>query len=67
MWLDPVAFQPYLIGSITTSLFGLLSRRVSAGRTIHEWAEPGAVWLLNLELVAFIATEFGTVADMMRL
>lgn len=56
-WLGPVAFHAYFVGYLTNSLFGVLSTRTRDGRTLHEWAEPAAFWLLNLGLLAFIATE----------
>lgn len=58
-WLFPVVFHSYFIGYITNSLFGLLSSRTTASRSLHAWAEPGAFWLVNLGLVAFAGTEIG--------
>jgi hypothetical protein len=58
-WVGPVAFHAYFVGFITNSLFGMLSGRTRDNRRIHELAEPGAFWLLNLGLVAFAATEIG--------
>lgn len=56
-WVGPVSFHAYFVGYLTNALFGVLSNRTSASRTLHEWAEPGAFWLVNLGLVAFAATE----------
>lgn len=56
-WVGPVAFHSYFVGYVTNGLFGLLSARTNTGRTLHEWAEPTAFWLLNLGLVTFAATE----------
>lgn len=54
-WLGAVAFHSYFVGYITNALFGVLSLRTGGARTLHEWAEPAAFWLLNLGLVAFFA------------
>lgn len=56
-WFGPVGFHAYFVGYLTNALFGMLSGRTREGRTLHEWAEPGAFWLLNLGLVAFAASE----------
>lgn len=56
-WLGPVIFHAYFVGFISNGLFGMLSGRTRDARILHAWAEPGAFWLLNLGLLAFIATE----------
>lgn len=58
-WLGPVIFHAYFIGFLTNGLFGMLSGRTRDGRLLHAWAEPGAFWLVNLGLLAFVATEIG--------
>lgn len=56
-WAGPVMFHAYFVGYLSNGLFGVLSARTRAGRTLQEWAEPGSFWLVNLGLVAFAATE----------
>lgn len=55
--VGPVIFHAYFVGFITNSLFGMLSGRIRNRRTLHEYAEPAAFWLVNLGLLAFAATE----------
>lgn len=56
-WVGVVIFHAYFVGYITNSLFGILSGRTRDGELLHEWAEPAAMWLVNLGLLAFAATE----------
>lgn len=56
-WLLPVLTHVVFVGMITNLLFGVLAVRIRGERVIHEWAEPTAMWLINLGLVAFFALE----------
>lgn len=58
-WLGPVIFHAYFIGFISNGLFGMLSGRTRDTRTLHEWAQPGSFWLVNVGLLIFAATEIG--------
>lgn len=58
-WAGPVLFHAYFVGYITNSLFGVFSGRTRDGPALHDRAEPAALWLVNLGLVAFAATEIG--------
>lgn len=57
-WAGVVAFHAYFVGFITNGLLGVYSNRTRNTRTLHEWAEPAAFWLVNIGLVTFAATEF---------
>jgi hypothetical protein len=58
-WLGPVIFHAYFVGFLTNSLFGMLSGRTRDARLLHNWAERGAFWLINVGLLLFAATEIG--------
>ncbi|MDY6764427.1 MAG: hypothetical protein SV377_01865 [Halobacteria archaeon] len=57
-WFGPVVLHAYFIGLLTNSLFGMLSGRTRDNRTSPEWIELGTMWLINLGLLTFMATEF---------
>lgn len=56
-WAGPVLFHAYFVVFVTNGLFGMYSGRTRDGRTLHEYAEPAALWLTNLGYLAFAATE----------
>lgn len=53
-WASPVMFHIFFVGMMTNLLFGLLSAGTAEARTLHAWAEPAAMWLLNGGLVVFV-------------
>lgn len=58
-WGLPVVFHIFFVGMMTNLLFGVLSAGTTDARTLHTWAEPAAIWGINLGLVAFIAIRIG--------
>lgn len=56
-WPFTIIFHAYFIGFITNGLFGLYAHRTSDSSVRQGWAEPGAMWLMNIGLITFAATE----------
>lgn len=54
-WNNAVMFHIFFVGMMTNLLFGTLSAGTDTARRLHEWAEPAAMWLMNVGLVVFIA------------
>jgi hypothetical protein len=53
-WASPVMFHIFFVGMMTNLLFGVLSAGTEDARRLHQWAEPAAMWLLNIGLVVFV-------------
>ncbi len=53
-WFLPVLAHAGFVGMTSNFLFGVLSERTGEARRLHEWAEPGSMWLLNLGVLAFV-------------
>lgn len=53
-WFLPVLAHAAFVGMMSNLLFGLLSERTTRAPRLHKWAEPGAMWVLNLGVVAFL-------------
>lgn len=58
-WLLPVLAHVGFVGMMTNLLFGVLSTRTDESRILHAWAEPTAMWGLNLGLVVFFGLRIG--------
>lgn len=56
-WFFPVVAHLAFVGMTSNLLFAVLSERTKQARRLHAWAEPAALWLLNLGLLAFVAVE----------
>jgi hypothetical protein len=54
-WLLPVLAHIGFVGMATNLLFGVITARTENARALHPWAEPAAMWLLNLGMVIFFA------------
>lgn len=54
-WFLPVVAHLAFVGMASNLLFAVLSERTKNADRLHAWAEPGAMWLLNLGLLAFVA------------
>jgi hypothetical protein len=46
------------IGAMTNLILGVLSVRAYAARNVLSWAEPVALWLMNLGLILFVVLKF---------
>jgi len=46
------------VGAMTNLILGVLSVRGYAARNVLSWAEPAALWLMNLELILFVVLKF---------
>ncbi len=53
-WFFPVVAHMAFAGMTTNFLFGVLSDRTKSARRLHGWAEPIAIWLLNVGVLAFV-------------
>lgn len=42
------------VGMMSNLLFGVLSERTTDAPLLNEWAEPSAMWVLNIGLLAFL-------------
>ena len=46
------------VGMMTNLIFGVLSVRGYAARNVLSWAEPAALWLMNLGLILFVILKY---------
>ena len=46
------------VGAMTNLILGVLSVRGYAARNVLSWAEPAALWLMNLGLILFVVLKF---------
>jgi hypothetical protein len=54
-WLLPVLAHIGFVGMTTNLLFGVVAVRTRDAPALHAWAEPTAMWLINLGMVIFFA------------
>ncbi len=54
-WFFPVLAHAAFVGMMSNLLFGVLSDRTAGSPRLHAWAEPGAMWLMNLGVLVFLA------------
>jgi hypothetical protein len=47
-------FHMFFVGMMTNLVFGVVSAATEDARQRHHWAEPAAMWLLNIGLVGFV-------------
>jgi len=60
-WFGAAFVHSGFVGMMTNLLLGVHSARAQAARDVLPWAEPTALWILNLGLIAFIGLKI--VAD----
>lgn len=53
-WILPVLAHIIFVGMVTNLLFGVVSIRTRTAETVHQYAEPLAMWLINIGLVTFL-------------
>ena len=56
-WVEIFFVHSAFIGMMTNLLLGVYSQRSQGSRHILSWAEPLAMWSINLGLVTFFALE----------
>lgn len=56
-WFLPVVAHIGFLGMATNYLLAILSKRTNTANRLHELAEPSAMWLLNLGILAFIVVK----------
>lgn len=56
-WVGPVLFHAYFVEFATNSLFGMLAGLTREACSAQALVERSVMWLLNIGLVAFVATE----------
>jgi hypothetical protein len=54
-WFFPVFVHVGFIGMMTNLVLAVHFQRADASRSVASWAEPAALWTMNLGLVAFLA------------
>jgi hypothetical protein len=53
-WFGAVFVHAGFVGMMTNLLLGAHSARAAASRSVLPWAEPAALWIINLGLVVFL-------------
>jgi hypothetical protein len=56
-WFGPIFAHAGFVGMITNLVLAVHFQRADASRSVAPWAEPAALWLMNLGLLTFFALE----------
>lgn len=56
-WLGILSIHAFFVGLVTNALLGVYSARTTDAFERYTWAEPAALWLVNLGIVVFVAVE----------
>jgi hypothetical protein len=57
-WLSVLFAHAAFIGMMTNLILGIDSLRSHGARHVLSWAEPTALWLMNLGLIVFVVLKF---------
>jgi hypothetical protein len=59
-WFGPVFVHAGFIGMMTNLVLAVHFQRADASRSVAAWAEPAAMWLMNLGLIVFLALKISS-------
>jgi hypothetical protein len=59
-WFGAVFIHSSFVGMMTNLLLGVFSARTQERREVLPWAEPAALWLMNLGLLFFFGLHIAT-------
>ena len=59
-WFPPVFAHAGFVGMMTNLVLAVHMERAGAQRSVAAWAEPAALWLMNLGLIAFLALKIAS-------
>ena len=59
-WFPPVFAHAGFVGMMTNLVLAVHLQRADAQRSLAPWAEPTALWLLNLGLITFLALKIAS-------
>lgn len=59
-WFPPVFAHAGFVGMMTNIVLAVHFQRADASRSLAAWAEPTALWVMNLGLIAFLALKIAS-------